>query len=1003
MPTQQDDSTNKIIDTTNYQLLMKQLISIPVTHCFSMMAEHLAKMLNVRFVIISECYDMSSDVVKSLAFWNTDRIVQNIEYDIKGTPCELMFSGQDYYHADDAQSIFPADPFFIQHNITSYMAVPIRSTNGEIIGFIAVMDSETIDNNISTLRTILLSYAARTGVEIERCRTQNSIDALTRGYRLPIGDDFFPQLAKIIGDIFDVDYALIGRLSVNQQMIKSHAVYHRGEFLEPIEYPVANTPCETVIKQQSRSYPTDVQTLFPEFKLLQYTNASGYIATPLFDSNNNPLGLIIIVNKKPIHQASRILPILEAFAQRASYEIERQKNKDFVKYYHEILSSSDDLMAFIDTNYRYQALNRAYCQKFNKTMEQILYHTVAELHGDKVFYGGLKKSLDASLLDGKSSVTEFTRSGPNGKPLWIQGKHNPAFDADGNIIGVAVTARDITPLKLIQQALATSEQRLQSMYDDTPSMFFTINEESIITSANVFGAQELGYQVEELIGRDVIELYQHEDQEKLVGYINNCVLEQQRVHSWELRKIHKSGKVIWVKESARVVEKPMQKIQLFIVSEDISEKHKLSQKLTYQASHDSLTDLLNRHEFERILQALLDNSSEKDTEHILCFLDLDQFKLVNDSCGHLAGDILLKNIAEILKLKVRKSDVVARLGGDEFAILMEFCSLKQAINIADAIRQLIHDYKFIWKNTSYSIGVSIGVAIINSETDTITKIMSAADEACYTAKEAGRNRVNIYQESNQDISRRRGELAWATRIKDAIWENKFCLYAQKISAIGPNNEKPSYELLIRLHDGGRVILPDAFLPAAERYHLSTRIDEWVVLNAFRWLASPASQIDEMAHCAVNLSGYSLSDEDFLEYVIFQFERYGLPGDKICFEITETAAISNLAGATRFIDEFKKRGCLFALDDFGSGVSSFGYLKNLPVDFVKIDGCFVTDMANDAIDYAMVRSINEIAHVMNKKTIAEYVENAATLECLEQIGVDFAQGHYIGLPEIINQG
>jgi len=982
-----------------YQSAIEQLISMPVDGFFNQLVEQLARLFGCDHVMVVQRCNLTVGTARPLAFWSKGQLTTLTEFKIKDTPCHDLSIDTYCWHNEDVQQLFPNDPFIQSHKITAYMAVPLINVCNEEIGFLVVMNTGTQCSKPPL--PVLRAYAGRASIELERYLHSQEINALIEGYCLPVDQHFFSQLAKIIGDALDVDFAIISQISNNNSdVIESVAAYNRGKLLDPFQCFITGSPCEKVLGQQLRSYPENVQQLFPNFNLLKDLNAQGYVGTPLFDSNGDALGVLGVISQQPLKNIAQIEPLLLAFSNRVSYEVERQRSEDFIRHYHAILSATNDLMSFVDTNYTYRAVNNAYCLKFGKSMSEIINHSVVELHGEKVFYGGLKAGLDISLLEGKATTTEFERTGPDGKVRWIQGQHNPSFDRNNNIIGVVVSARDITELKNIQQALAQSEQRLQSLYDDAPSMFFTVDRAGIITSVNAYGAKDLGYSVDELMNTNMSRLFQHDDRAEFISNLELCFSEFDKIHSWELRKVDRTGKVIWVKETARAVEDQDHLRKLFIVSEDISEKHKLSQKLSYQASHDPLTDLINRHEFERLLQQLLDNDND-NAEHVLCYLDLDQFKLVNDSCGHLAGDILLKNISEILKLKVRKSDVLARLGGDEFAILMEFCSLEQAKTVADTIRQLIQDYKFIWKNQAFSIGVSIGVVVIEPATDSLIKVLGSADEACYAAKDAGRNRVHIYRESDNEISRRRGEMEWVRRIKQAVGDHQFCLYAQQISPVDPLSDiKPSYELLLRLRDSDSVILPDSFFPAAERYHLATKIDEWVIATAFRWLASPSSNVDQMSHCAINLSGHSLSDEDFLEYVVFQIERLNVAPHKICFEITETAAISNLAGAIRFIDEFKKRGCLFALDDFGSGVSSFGYLKNLPVDFVKIDGCFVTDMVTDPIDYAMVRSINEIAHVMKKQTIAEYVESAEILECLQEIGVDFAQGHYIGRPQYI---
>ena len=440
------------------------------------------------------------------------------------------------------------------------------------------------------------------------------------------------------------------------------------------------------------------------------------------------------------------MSIEEADVSRLKEESKNLQKQQLLQYSQAIISATDDLLAFVDTDYIYRSVNLAYCKKFKKSMDEIIGHSVVELHGEDVFYGSLKASLDISLVDGKSTLTEFTRVAPNGALHWIRGQHNPYFDERGNVTGVVVAAMDITDLKETQIALAKSQTRLQFMYDETPSMLFTINQQMLITSVNSFVEAELGFKKSELLGRGFDSLFKEEDKAALTDNIAACFSDPSNIHSWELQKINSKGQIIWVKETARMVEE-----QLFIVSEDFSEKHAISQKLSYQASHDYLTDLLNRQEFERLLQQLLDsNKPADDCEHVLCYLDLDQFKIINDSCGHLAGDLLLKDISDLLKGKIRRCDILARIGGDEFGLILESCPLPKALDIANAIIKKIANYQFNWEDETYSIGVSIGLVVINPQKYTLTNIMGFADEACYAAKEAGKNRVQVHGEAALD-------------------------------------------------------------------------------------------------------------------------------------------------------------------------------------------------------------------------------------------------------------
>ena len=997
LPTQ--DTKDRDLDLA-YKQAVEQLHALSSEFFFTEAVKQLAIAVGTRYVMITQHHPLPVSKLKTLSFWDTDQIQDNFEFMTDDTPCGEVIAGdgQFHYFSKNIQALFPDAPGLANLEAVSYAAAPFFDSNHNVTGHIAILDIKPLENE-AWIRSLLEAYAHFAGLELERRQTQETISALTKGYGLPIGEDCFKQLTQIAADTFDIDFAFIGQRSTpHSRVIQSVAIYHRGEFLDPITYSLNNAPCDIVVGKQAKAFSSNLQKLYPNFPLLQQLNAEAYIGVPLFDSNNESIGVFGLINQKPIHQAERIKTLLEAFGTKAAYEIERIKNEEALQYYSGIVSTTDDFMSFIDRDYIFRAINQNYCSLFAKPRAEIIGYSLSELHGSETFQL-LKQAIDDAIRRGETSVCEFWKSYPDGTEHFIQCKYHPYYDADKEIIGVSAVARDITELKHAQNALVKSEQRLQALYDDTPSMFFTLGKDRKIKSVNAFGAEELGYQITDLIGKPIYDLFYQDDLQQLTSVIDHCFSALGGIQHWELRKKHKNGTTIWVKETARLVKDQSGNDQLFIVSEDISERHKLSQKLSYQASHDALTGLINRHEFERKTQQLLDTVSEDDAHHVMCYLDLDQFKIVNDSCGHLAGDTLLKNLSSLLSLKIRKGDTLARLGGDEFGILMTHCSIEQAKAIAESIRQVIQDFNFIWQEKNYSIGASMGLVSIDKYTDSITAVMSTVDAACYAAKDAGRNRVIVYSETDQEVNQRRGDMGWVRRIQQAIEHNKFCLYCQRIIEVDPQqNTKPSYELLLRLReDDGTIIPPNAFLPAAERYHLATKIDQWVVKNAFDWLASLGSMVDDFRYCTINLSGNSLDDVDFLNFVTFQAEQSHIPFNKICFEITETAAISNLAGAIKFIKELAKRGCSFALDDFGSGVSSFGYLKNLAVDFIKIDGSFVKDIATDPIDYAMVKSINDIAQVMGKKTIAEYVEDDDILAALHDIGVDYAQGYGIGRP------
>lgn len=432
--------------------------------------------------------------------------------------------------------------------------------------------------------------------------------------------------------------------------------------------------------------------------------------------------------------------------------------------------------------------------------------------------------------------------------------------------------------------------------------------------------------------------------------------------------------------------------------QDISNARELTEKLSYQASHDSLTSLINRREFEVRLKNILKSSHSNKSEHVLCYLDLDQFKIVNDTCGHTAGDELLRQISALLKEKLRARDTIGRLGGDEFGILMEHCSLTNALNTVETIREIIHQFQFTWEGSIFNIGASIGLADIK-EFDDVNELLKAADTACYAAKDLGRNRVHVYKEDDAQLLKRQGEMMWVSHINKALKENQFFLVSQTIQDTShATTSAGMYEILLRMkNDSGEIILPDSFLPAAERYGLASKIDRWVIKKTIETITNDNNLFSNLSICSINLSGQSIDDKSLLEFVELTFDTYPEIINKVCFEITETAAINNFSNALHFINTLKKRGCLFALDDFGSGVSSFAYLKNLPIDFIKIDGMFIKDITINKANYAMVKSINDIGHVMGKKTIAEYAENDEISATLREIGVDHIQGYSISKP------
>ena len=567
---------------------------------------------------------------------------------------------------------------------------------------------------------------------------------------------------------------------------------------------------------------------------------------------------------------------------------------------------------------------------------------------------------------------------------------------------VCAIVRDISKRVDAENALRRSEERFRDFAETAADFFWETNAAMRYTYVSERYQEVTGLSPNRLLGHTRDEVFASmEDQDKWRKHVAD--LENHRpFKDLEVTWVHPDDGTIHIfRNSAKPIFNEAGSFTGYRgVVRNVTEAYNLSKQLTYQASHDSLTSLVNRAEFENRLQRLLTSNDQNFGPHVLCYLDLDQFKLINDTCGHAAGDELLRQMAALLQARVRKSDTLARLGGDEFAVLMENCSLDKAREVADNLRHAIEDFQFLWDNNKFNVGVSIGVVPINDPNERYAELLRAADSACYAAKDMGRNRVHVYHVADQELAKREGEMQWVARLNNALAENRFQLNFQTIApASGQLDHGIHYELLLRMIDErGQLIPPGGYLPAAERYNLVTKLDRWVVNEAVEWLYNNPEHFDRLHLCSINLSGHSLGNEEFMNFIVAKLQDSRIDGHKLCFEITETAAIANLASATRFIHELKKLGCQFSLDDFGSGLSSFAYLKNLPVDFLKIDGLFVRDIVDDPIDFAMVKSINEIGKVMGKKTIAEFVESQAIARKLKRIGVDYLQGHYIGIPQ-----
>ena len=576
------------------------------------------------------------------------------------------------------------------------------------------------------------------------------------------------------------------------------------------------------------------------------------------------------------------------------------------------------------------------------------------------------------------------------------------LDAANNSLQSEVAQRRRT-----EEALFEAKERAEVTLQSIGDAVITTDPQGIVTYLNPVAEELTGWKASEATGRplnEVFNIINESTRETVENPVVRCLREGTIVGlANHTVLIARHGSELAIEDSAAPIRIRDGKIGgVVMVFHDVTQSRAMAQQLSWNATHDALTGLLNRREFEERVRRALNGSHADGELHALLYVDLDQFKIVNDTCGHVAGDELLRQLSGLLQRQMRATDILARLGGDEFGVLLEHCPLEQATRIAEQLRDVTRQFRFVWDQKTFEISASIGVMPIHRDSGTLPQLLSAVDMACYVAKERGRNRYHVYQESDADFARRHGEMLWVTRINQALREHHFVLYRQAIVSTRPPHAIHHYEVLLRIRNqDGTLSEPGSFLPAAERYDLMTAIDRWVITHLFLsqgdTLRAADSELEPPTMAAINLSGASLSDETFLDFVHATLAEHSINPRQICFEITETVAISHLDRAISFINALRKLGCRFALDDFGSGLSSFGYLKNLPVDFLKIDGSLVRNVVDSPVDAAMVQAVHEIGHVMGLKTIAEYVENEALRQRLIEMGVDYMQGFAIEMP------
>jgi len=635
--------------------------------------------------------------------------------------------------------------------------------------------------------------------------------------------------------------------------------------------------------------------------------------------------------------------------------------------------------------------------------EQLVGREAADLV--KPAYRALFRKTMAKHLKGEKAPNRLEIQLINGDEagLWVESRSTP-IDHHGSR-AILTVARDVSYRKNLEVTLSRSKRQAQFTLESISEGVITTDNEGRIDYMNLAAESMTGANRDDAVGHRTGELFtliDEADRRTLGDPVERCLSIRRRVNMGRRALlVSRDGKHEHsVEITASPIKGPGKSISgTVVVIHDVSEIRGLTRQMSYQAAHDALTGLINRREFERRLEEAMDTAHSEEAVHILFYMDLDRFKAVNDSCGHMAGDNMLREVASLIRDQVRDSDYVARLGGDEFGTLLVGCPIDKAQQIAADICNAVADYRFVWQDKIFNIGISIGLVEVSHASGTLQDIMSAADSACYVAKQHGRGQVHVYSARDQAVARERGDIQWLRKLQEALHENKFALATQPIIATGSGAASgPSVEVLIRLPDErGRTTNSADFLRSAERYQLMPQIDRWVINATLATINAGEIKLASNRSCAINISGQTLGDEGFLSFVVEALDHSGVPPASICFEVTESAISTNLQFAQRFIEVLHGIGCEFSLDDFGSGLGSFSSLKNLPIDYLKIDGTYTRNLSTDQVNREMVSAMITLARTMDFRVVAEQVEEQEDFDWLRHVGVDFVQGNFIDPP------
>ncbi|MEO8101755.1 MAG: EAL domain-containing protein [Betaproteobacteria bacterium] len=860
---------------------------------------------------------------------------------------------------------------------------------------------------------------AGAGGMADRARLESARVAALRSYNLldSPAEAIFDEITELVAQICEVPLALINLVDADRQWFKS---VHRGPGLNG---PAGHVSfCDCVV---GHAQPLEVADATHDVRFHKDPPVAAaprirfYAGMPLMTESGHAIGTLCVMDTRPRSLTRSQRTALSQLTNVVMRLFDaRRHERDAVRLGHILEHSLNEIVIFDAETSRVLHANQGACRNLGYSLDEL-----KNLTGDMLaldWTDTRRRQVQGALMRGETQFLtieiEARRKNGSSYPVEARVQTTGQYGRPGFV----VIGNDISARKSAEEALHREKELAQITLESIGDAMITTDAAGQVTYLNPVAERLTGWGRAEAVGRPlerVFHIVADRDRQRVASPVDR-VLRDGKITGLADNTVllARDGREYSVEDSAAPIRARDGTLAgVVLVFRDVTEARELASNLSWQASHDALTELVNRREFENVLGGLLHSAKARNLQHALLYLDLDQFKIVNDSCGHQAGDELLKRLSAMLLSRMRKADTLARLGGDEFGVLLDGCGVGQATTIAQQLLDAIRVFRFTWDGRLFSVSASIGVMEVNRHSENIEQVMSGADTACFMAKDKGRNQIQVFRLEDEEVSSRHGEVSWASRLLQSVEENRFFLAFQHVQRLGRSApavggispELEYVEVLLRMKDEqGRTIPPMTFIPAAERYQLMPTIDRWVIERTMHCIARRTgtgatgreASLCRRTRFAVNLSGLSLSDEHFLDFILDRFDATGVSPSQLCFEITETAAISNLSRVARFMQRLQAMGCRFALDDFGSGLSSFAYLKNLPVDYLKIDGMFVKGAATDSIDFAMVESINRVGHVMGMRTIAEFVENEDILQCMRDIGVDFVQGHHLHQPE-----